>query len=91
VEEALKSFHERRLPRAAATFKTSNDATRLEALKSSKEEFLVLSVIPRIGDWLINQIALNIVGAEKLDYLPVPTRSFQGTMRFNQASLLAER
>ncbi|OCT53944.1 FAD binding monooxygenase [Cladophialophora carrionii] len=87
VEEALKSFYDRRLPRAASTFKLANLAARLEALKSSREEFLALSVIPLVGDWLINQVTLSTVGAEKVDYLPVPTRSFQGTMRFNQASL----
>ncbi|ETI28406.1 hypothetical protein G647_00855 [Cladophialophora carrionii CBS 160.54] len=87
VEEVLKSFYHRRLPRAASTFKLANLATRLEALKSSREEFLALSVIPRVGDWLINQVTLSTVGAEKVDYLPVPTRSFQGTMRFNQAKL----
>ncbi|EXJ64468.1 hypothetical protein A1O7_00804 [Cladophialophora yegresii CBS 114405] len=87
VEQAMKSFYDRRLPRAASTFKLANLVTRLEALKSPREEFLILSVIPRVGDWLINQITLGTVGAEKVDYLPAPKRSFQGTMRFNQASL----
>ena len=69
VEEALKSFHQRRLPRAESTFKIANLVTRLEALRSPKEEFLALSVLPRIGDWLIDQVSLGIVGAEKLDFL----------------------
>ena len=30
---------------------------------------MILSVLPRIGDWLIDQIALGTVGAEKLDFL----------------------
>ena len=84
VAEALQIFHKRRLPRAESTFQIANLVTRLETLKGPVEEFLALSVIPRVGDWLINQIALGTVGAEKLDFLPDPKRSYSGTMAFNQ-------
>ena len=44
----------------------------------------MFSLIPHIGDWLVDQIALGTVGAEKLDFLPDPPASYQGTMPFNQ-------
>jgi hypothetical protein len=90
VGEALKSFHQRRLPRAESTSQVANFVTRIEALKGPKEEFLLFSVIPRLGDWLINQIALGTIGAEKLDFIEDPKRSYEGTMRFNQVSVLSQ-
>ena len=69
VEGALRSFHQRRLPRVKSTFETAGAVTRLEALKTSKDEFLFLSVVPRLGDWLIDKIALGGVAAEKIDFL----------------------
>ncbi|KAJ9608714.1 hypothetical protein H2200_006485 [Cladophialophora chaetospira] len=85
VEEALKSFHQRRLPRVETTAKVTRLLTRLEALKGAKEELLAFSVLPRVGDWLIDRVALSTVGAEMLDFLPAPPRSYAGTMRFNKS------
>ncbi|EXJ70477.1 uncharacterized protein A1O5_06546 [Cladophialophora psammophila CBS 110553] len=64
--------------------RTQHLATRHEALKGPKEELLMLSIFPRVREWLVNRAALAAVGAEKLNFLPDPPRSYQGTMAFNQ-------
>lgn len=84
IEKKLATVPQRRKSRAKATFEIANLVTRLEALKGSVEKFLIFYVMPLTGDWLANQMALGVVGSEKLNYLPDPPRSFSGTMAFNQ-------
>lgn len=79
IAEALASVQQRRHARAKATFEMSNLITRLEAIKGPREVFLLTRIMPHLGDYIINRVALGLSSAEKLDFLPVPSR-LPGTM-----------
>ena len=84
IAKSLEAFQAHRYARAEATFKISFKVTRLEALASKFAKLMALYVIPHSGEFLANNFANGMIGAEKLDFLPDPERSLSGTMAFNQ-------
>src|SRR4051812_27855510 len=84
VTHSLRSFQKIREVRAKGTVEISNKMTRVEALKGLPERMLALYISPYTGDWFSDLAAHACVGAEKLEYLPDPERSFSATMPFNR-------
>lgn len=84
VETGLHAYHEHRKARARRTHDVANLVTRLEAQKGPIESFFVFNIAPYLGDWLANTTVQSYIAAEKLDHLPDPERSLQGTVAYNQ-------
>ncbi|KAF2491402.1 FAD/NAD(P)-binding domain-containing protein [Lophium mytilinum] len=84
VERSLATVQSKRMARATVAITVSNSLTKLEALDSFKSKFIVLNILPNSGDYLPNRTAFSTVGAEKLETLPDPERSYSGFANFNQ-------
>lgn len=84
IDDSLGAFQKYRQARVEATYGISGKVTRLEALKGPVEKFLALYLFPNSGELLAKNLAESMIGAEKLDFLPNPERSYAGTMAFNQ-------
>jgi hypothetical protein len=84
IQIELEKIQKRRMPRVLVAYDKSNLATRMDALSSRLNSFLILHFFPRLDDWTTSQVALGTIGAEKLDYLPEPQRALQSFAAFNQ-------
>jgi len=83
VKRHLKGFEKSRWQRISDVMKIANSVTRIQAMKGLQERITVFHVIPNAGDMLSDLNSDLLIGATKLDYLPVPERSMRGTMPFN--------
>ncbi|KAF2811772.1 FAD binding domain protein [Mytilinidion resinicola] len=84
LEPSLTIVQNKRRARAAAATTASNALTKLEALQDFKAKLLMLNILPNSGDFLLNRISFSTVGAEKLETVPDPERSYSGFANFNQ-------
>lgn len=84
IRQALRKYQETRRVRALATVRASNLVTRLDALSGRLAHIIAHCFLPISGgDMLIDWACDAWIGAQRLDYLPVPLRSLRGTMPFN--------
>lgn len=84
VETALASFDARtRHLRTTATIKEAGNLARLQALRTFADQITARLLFPRAGDARADQICGDAVGAERIEYLPLPKRSLAGSMPFN--------
>ncbi|KAL3425892.1 FAD binding domain-containing protein [Phlyctema vagabunda] len=83
IKKALKSYYDKRHPRANAICDVANQLTRIEALDSLAEKFMALYAIPALGDFLADVTCDGMVGAELLDALPAPARAYTATMAWD--------
>jgi len=91
IKHALKKYEKSRIQRASALNKIANDLTRVQALKGVFERFFVFYIMPNAGDSLCDMFSEFTIGATKIDYLPPPKRSLEGTMPFNPEQGVAKR
>lgn len=80
IRRTLKNYHSVRKTRADAICDAANDLTRIEALSDLPHKITALYAIPILGDWLTDITTDTLVGAEKLDALPIPPKSLVATM-----------
>lgn len=86
IQVSFKAYQHKREARIKAILTVANKQTRIDAFKGPIERFIVLKVIPHLGnDFIPNLQAQSLVGAERLEYLPGPERSLNKGMPFNQA------
>ncbi|KAF3480348.1 uncharacterized protein GIQ15_05695 [Arthroderma uncinatum] len=83
IRHALKKYQKARRLRAIITVKASGFVTRLNALRGTVERIISHYFLPISGDMLIDWASDTWIGAEKLNFLPLPKRSLRGTMPFN--------
>jgi len=84
VETALSHFDTKsRHVRTTATIQEAGSLTRLQAFRTIADRLLVYLLFPRAGDARADQLCGDAVGAERIEYLPLPKRSLIGTMPFN--------
>jgi hypothetical protein len=83
VRQALKSYEQDRQYRTNYICDRANNSTRIEAMATLKDKIFVKYLLPRAGDFLVDQSSDAFVGATGLDSLPVPARSVSGTMPFD--------
>ena len=62
----------------------SNALTRVQALKGTREYIYTHYIAPMSEDSAAEAFSDFVIGAEKVDHLPIPKRSLQGTMPFNR-------
>ncbi|KAH4112908.1 hypothetical protein HBI64_155590 [Parastagonospora nodorum] len=83
IKYHLSKYQSSREQRTTAIVNASNDLTRTQALTTWKDRLVALWVLPLSMDLLADISCDTIIGAVRLDYLPVPERSLRGTMPFN--------
>jgi hypothetical protein len=82
VDQTLKAYQAKREIRVSAILEAANAVTRLRALKTVSDRVITRYVLPFAGDFMADLFSHFVIGAEKLDCLPIPERSV-GTMPFN--------
>ncbi|KAF2824862.1 FAD binding domain protein [Ophiobolus disseminans] len=90
IKARLGNYQAIREKRVTAILTAANALTRIHALKTWKDKLLAFWILPLAGDSFVNLNCDMIVGAVKLDYLPVPDRSLHGTMAFNPSQGLGQ-
>lgn len=84
IETTLGHFDiKRRHIRTTAKIKETGDLARLQALRSFADRMIVRFLLPHAGDARADQLCGDAIGAERIEYLPLPKRSFTGSMPFN--------
>lgn len=83
IARTLSNFEHTMHPRASAVIKSAAAATRLQALRGIKEQLITRYILPYAGDLAANDACSSWIGAERIQYLPVPPRSLVGTASFN--------
>ncbi|KAF2023177.1 FAD binding domain-containing protein [Setomelanomma holmii] len=86
----LTIYQKIREKRVTAILKAANGLTRMHALKTWKDRLFAFWILPFAGDTFTNLNCDMVLGAVKLDYLPVPERSLHGTMPFNASQGLGQ-
>ena len=82
IRNTLKTYERSRRPRSKEICDTANLTTRLEAESNFLFEMMVSYVVPRGGDLPVDVFCQLVMGATKLDFLPLPEKSFRGKMPF---------
>ncbi|KAF2208233.1 hypothetical protein CERZMDRAFT_114748 [Cercospora zeae-maydis SCOH1-5] len=81
---AFRAWQAKRQARIEATAKEAALVCRNNCLDSPMAYVFNYVLLPNLPSLLIDMQAGNMVGAELLEYLPVPKRSLEGSMAFNQ-------
>jgi len=84
VKETLLNYQKTREVRTKAILEISNMMTRVEALRGIPETLMALYITPNAGDYFTDLACNSTIGAEKVEFLPDPERSYLGTMPFNK-------
>jgi hypothetical protein len=84
VRASLQHFYEQRHSRVNAICDIANKLTRLEALTTTLDRFLIDYLLPHAGDRIVNSTCSVIVGGELLNCLPPPPRSLTATMSWDK-------
>ncbi|KAK1142482.1 hypothetical protein N8T08_007844 [Aspergillus melleus] len=84
INSCLQAWQRARQLRANIICENANQLTRTEAFESPKDKFKATYLLPWMQGLLLDKISMGLIGAEKLDFLPLPARSTQGTMSFIQ-------
>ncbi|KAI8965513.1 FAD binding domain protein [Daldinia sp. FL1419] len=83
IKSALQKWQEKRWARITATVKEAAAVCRMQTLDSRMASFVMNYVVPNAGDSLLALVTNSLIGAEILEYLPVPNQSFEGSCPFN--------
>ncbi|KAE9370063.1 FAD/NAD(P)-binding domain-containing protein [Stipitochalara longipes BDJ] len=81
IEACLKSFETHRHPRASMITKFGLQNVRVFTLANRKIRRMLKYLVPLLGGESTQ--TEKYIAAEKVDFLPVPPRSLNGTMAFN--------
>ena len=84
ITSALKKWQAKRQARIEATCKEAALVCRYSVLDSIMAYVFHYVLVPNSQSLIINMQCGNIIGAELLEWLPVPQRSLKGSMGFNQ-------
>lgn len=83
IKMCLRDFQAHRQPRASEAVNQTNKNVRALSLSTPVIKVLIEKVAPFLGDVQINEMSARHIGAEKIEFLPIPVRSTTGTMPFN--------
>ncbi|KAM3421234.1 hypothetical protein BST61_g1640 [Cercospora zeina] len=81
---AFRAWQAKRQARIEATVKEAALVCRHNCLASPMAYVFNYVLVPNLPSLIVDMQAGNMVGAELLEYLPVPSRSLEGSMAFNQ-------
>ncbi|KXS95079.1 hypothetical protein AC578_9584 [Pseudocercospora eumusae] len=84
ITHAFQVWRDKRRVRVEGTCREAALVCRMQSLDNFKAYIFEFWIVPLLSDTVINMQTDNIRGAELLEWLPVPERSLNGTMPFNQ-------
>ncbi|KAJ5726098.1 monooxygenase [Penicillium malachiteum] len=82
IDMCLTNWQTHRQVRLAKVWQSSHDLTRLEACETFKDRIIALHLLRFLSNTMINRGSAIVVGAERVESLPLPSRSLRGTMPF---------
>jgi 2-polyprenyl-6-methoxyphenol hydroxylase-like FAD-dependent oxidoreductase len=85
IEKALTGYQRNRQNRAHAVLRLANRVTRMHAMKTMADQIMSFYVGPLLGDYTADLSVDFVIGATRINYLPIPARSLKGNMPFNPA------
>lgn len=80
IQRVLKGYYSERKTRMDVICDTANDLTRIEALSDFSHKLMGLTLLPNLGTFIVDVTTDMIVGADKVDALPIPPRALTATM-----------
>ncbi|KAL2802302.1 hypothetical protein BJX63DRAFT_415332 [Aspergillus granulosus] len=80
IEACLREWSVARKPGSHTVWRSAKELTRIEAGETLKDRVIGYYVVPLLSKYLLDKISAGIVRAEKLDYVPLPSRSLACTM-----------
>ena len=83
IKSALQRWQAKRWVRVNATVKEAAAVCRMQALDSRVAYYIMNYVVPNATESLLTLVTDTLIGAEILEYLPVPSMSFEGSCPFN--------
>ncbi|KAL1842350.1 hypothetical protein VTJ49DRAFT_5518 [Mycothermus thermophilus] len=83
IDAAMAQYQRERVVRAMGVVDASARLTRLQNMRGLGAKLFVKFVRPRLTEFLPETLSNTMVGAAKLDFLPLPKTSLTGTMPFN--------
>lgn len=83
IESALRKWQEKRWVRVNATVKEAAAVCRMQALDNPMAYYVMNYIVPNATESLLTLVTNTLIGAEILEYLPVPDKSFEGSCPFN--------
>ncbi|RAL15283.1 FAD-dependent oxidoreductase [Aspergillus homomorphus CBS 101889] len=91
IKSAFRKWQEKRQARVNATVKEAAMVCRLQALDSRMAPFVMNYVVPNATESLLSLVTSTLIGAEIIEYLPVPAQSFEGSCPFNPSQGIGKR
>ncbi len=83
IELALREWQDKRQSRVNATAREAAAVCRMQPLDSRLAYLVMNYVVPNATESLLTMATDTLIGAEILEYLPVPDQSFEGSCPFN--------
>ncbi|KAJ3498607.1 hypothetical protein NLG97_g983 [Lecanicillium saksenae] len=83
IESALEEWQKKRQNRINATVTEAAAVARMQALDSRFAHVIMNYVVPNAIESLLTMVTDTLIGAEILEYLPVPDRSLESLCPFN--------
>ena len=87
VNLCLGTWAASRKPRTMAICLAPNALTRLESFATLPYRLIGIYILPHLGRWFADLASLIIIGAECLDFLPIPKRSLTSIISFENAPI----
>lgn len=85
ITAAFHQWQAKRKSRIEATCKEAAKVCRMQSLANREAKIVVFGILPYASDFIANQITSVLIGAEVLEYLPMPERALSGSCGFNPA------
>ncbi|BCS05511.1 FAD-dependent oxidoreductase [Aspergillus luchuensis] len=82
IHQCLQAWQNIRQKRLEHISQSAYDLTRIEALAGLKEKIIGLYLLPYLSQYLVDKTSATIVGAAKIDGLPLPPKSLACTMPY---------
>ncbi|KAM3537522.1 hypothetical protein ARSEF1564_009554 [Beauveria bassiana] len=83
IESALQEWQKRRQNRINATVREAAAVARMQTLDSRFANIIMNYVMPNAIEALLTMVTDTLIGAEILEFLPVPARSLESLCPFN--------
>ncbi|KAJ5272877.1 monooxygenase [Penicillium angulare] len=88
LADCLQSWQSGRRPRVTKIWNSANDLTRLEACATFKHKVIGNYLLPYLNNVLLDKSSSSIVGAAKLDSVPLPPRSLRASMPYTNQTVV---
>jgi hypothetical protein len=83
IKTTFRKWQAKRQVRIDSTFKEAAEICRMQALDSFTAKATVFGLLPYAEEYVASLFVNVLIGAEVLEYLPVPARALEGTCPFN--------